>query len=141
MIDVTHSPEETMALAAEVVRGLRGGEVVVLQGELGAGKTVFAQGMARALGIAEAVRSPTFVIVREYRVPAHPTIRELVHVDFYRLTTLEQAQDLGLSDLIGRPDVVVVTEWLPEQFALPPSVRTIRIELSILSANERRIKR
>lgn len=141
MIIVTHSPEETMAVAAEAVRGLSGGEVIVLEGELGAGKTTFVQGMARALGIAEPVRSPTFVIMHNYRVPSHPTIRELVHVDFYRLTTLDQAQELGLSDLIGRPDAVVVTEWLPDQFPLPPSVRTLHIEFSILSASERRIKK
>lgn len=140
MITVSRSPEETMNVAAEVVRELRGGEVVALEGELGAGKTTFVQGMARALGVTDPVRSPTFVIMRNYRVPSHPTIRELVHVDFYRLTTLDQTQELGLTDLIGRPDAVVVTEWLPDHFSLPPSVRLVPVELSILSATERRIK-
>ena len=90
------------------------GDVVVLAGELGAGKTVFAKGIATALGITEPVVSPTFTIVREYDGPI-----PLVHVDVYRLDHLQELLDLGLDDLVG-DDAVTVVEWGDRVTALLP---------------------
>ncbi len=101
----THSVEETGALAARVGALLRAGDVVVLDGELGTGKTVFAKGIAVALGIKEPVVSPTFTVVREYDAPL-----PLVHVDVYRLDHLQELHDLGFDDLVGG-DAVTVVEW------------------------------
>jgi tRNA threonylcarbamoyladenosine biosynthesis protein TsaE len=102
---VTHSAEETLALARTVGELLRAGDVVSLAGELGAGKTVFARGVARALGVTEPVVSPSFTIVREYdgRVP-------LVHVDVYRLDTFQELHDLGFEEVV-RDDAVTLVEW------------------------------
>jgi tRNA threonylcarbamoyladenosine biosynthesis protein TsaE len=102
---VTHSAEETLALARTVGELLRAGDVVSLAGELGAGKTVFARGVARALGVTEPVVSPSFTIVREYdgRVP-------LVHVDVYRLDTYQELHDLGFEEVV-RDDAVTLVEW------------------------------
>jgi tRNA threonylcarbamoyladenosine biosynthesis protein TsaE len=102
---VTRSTDETLELAHAVGELLRPGDVVSLVGELGAGKTVFARGVARALGVTELVVSPTFTIVREYegRVP-------LVHVDVYRIDAVQELHDLGFEEVV-RDDAVTIVEW------------------------------
>ena len=89
-------------------RGLRAGDVVFLRGPLGAGKTTLTQGLARALGVADAVTSPTFVLMNEY-ASAPP----LLHLDAYRLEALEwdELRDAGLEDFLGRTDAIRVVEW------------------------------
>jgi tRNA threonylcarbamoyladenosine biosynthesis protein TsaE len=102
---LTHSTDETLELAGAVGELLRAGDVVSLVGDLGAGKTVFARGVARALGVTEPVVSPSFTIVREYdgRTP-------LVHVDVYRIDTVQELYDLGFEELV-RDDAVTLVEW------------------------------
>jgi tRNA threonylcarbamoyladenosine biosynthesis protein TsaE len=102
---LTHSTDETLELAGTVGELLRAGDVVSLSGDLGAGKTVFARGVARALGVTEPVVSPSFTIVREYdgRMP-------LVHVDVYRIDTVQELYDLGFEELV-RDDAVTLVEW------------------------------
>ena len=102
---LTHSTDETLELAGTVGELLRAGDVVSLVGDLGAGKTVFARGVARALGVTEPVVSPSFTIVREYegRMP-------LVHVDVYRIDTVQELHDLGFEELV-RADAVTLVEW------------------------------
>jgi tRNA threonylcarbamoyladenosine biosynthesis protein TsaE len=114
---VTHSADETAALAEAVGSLLRAGDFVALAGELGAGKTVFVKGLARALGVTEPVVSPTFTIMREYsgRLP-------LAHVDVYRLGQLQELHDLGFDELVGGPGVTVV-EWGDRIGALLPAAR------------------
>ena len=98
--------EDTFALGRELGASLRGGEIVSLEGELGAGKTVFARGIAAALGIdPRDVGSPTFIIVDR-----HPGRITLYHADLYRLDREEEVLDLGLDELAGT-DAVVVVEW------------------------------
>lgn len=120
--------EETKKVAAELAASLTGGELVLLEGALGAGKTTFAQGLAEALGAHGAARSPTFTVMNAYRV-AHPSIREMVHLDFYRLKGAEEARALGLEEWLGRPDAVVVAEWPPEALPVPPGTRVILVSL------------
>jgi len=102
---LTRSTDETLELAGTVGELLRAGDVVSLVGDLGAGKTVFARGVARALGVTEPVVSPSFTIVREYdgRVP-------LVHVDVYRIDTVQELYDLGFEEFV-RDDGVTLVEW------------------------------
>jgi tRNA threonylcarbamoyladenosine biosynthesis protein TsaE len=101
----TRSPEETRAFAERLGALLQPGDVLVLGGEMGAGKTAFAKGIAIALGIEESVASPTFTIMREYsaRIP-------LVHVDVYRLDHVQELHDLGLDDVLGE-EAVTLIEW------------------------------
>lgn len=117
MVARTRSSAETLSLAERVGTILRPGDVVALSGDLGAGKTVFAKGIARALGILEDVVSPTFTLVREYEglVP-------LVHVDVYRLDHLQELHDLGFDELVGGRSVMVV-EWGERVSALLPADR------------------
>ena len=103
----TRSPQETEALAGRLAGRLRSGDLLVLTGDLGAGKTTFTRGLGRALGVRGAVTSPTFVIAR-----VHPSLGDgpaLVHVDAYRLSGLEELDDLDLDTALE--DAVTVVEW------------------------------
>ncbi|MCU1282046.1 MAG: tRNA ((37)-N6)-threonylcarbamoyltransferase complex ATPase subunit type 1 TsaE [bacterium] len=126
------SHADTQRLGERLGRVLAAGDVVALVGELGAGKTSFVQGLARGLGIAGRVASPSFTIVNEHegRVP-------LYHVDFYRLEDADELRHIGFDEYFTRGGVVVV-EWA-DRFprALPAERLDVRIEIT--GANERRL--
>jgi len=110
-VTVTESEHETEALGEQFAATLRAGDVVLLSGPLGAGKTAFVRGLARGLGLGAAeVSSPTFTLIHEYRGGR----LTLFHVDLYRLTSAD-ADDLGLQEL-GVDDGVLAIEW-PERLA------------------------
>ena len=102
----THAPDETQALAAALAHVAEAGDVLVLAGEMGAGKTAFTQGFARGLGIDEAVTSPTFTIIQEYP----PGRLALHHLDVYRLDHLREVSDLGLGEMLDE-EAVMLVEW------------------------------
>jgi tRNA threonylcarbamoyladenosine biosynthesis protein TsaE len=127
------SLEETQAFGEALGRLLQPGDVVALQGELGSGKTTLIQGLARGMGLApEAVKSPTFVLMREYPGPT-----PLIHIDGYRLDSAPQAAWLDL-ELLFSPHKVTVIEWAERFGDVLPEER-IMLELSHISANRRRV--
>lgn len=101
---VTVSPEETEAAAARLARHVRRGDLLLLSGEMGAGKTTFVRGLARGMAVSADVMSPTFQLVRVYAGPI-----QLAHVDLYRLVDADELADLALDDLLEGGAVVV--EW------------------------------
>lgn len=103
--EITTGPRETEAVGARLAAGLRPGDVVVVVGELGTGKTTLIRGAARALGVAEAIVSPTFTIGRRYRGRA-----TVSHLDLYRLDDLG-AEEPGLLDDYLTPDAIAFVEW------------------------------
>lgn len=125
----SRSAEETRELGERLASVLRPGDVVVLTGDLGAGKTVLAKGIAAGLGVTEPVVSPTFTIVREYDgdVPFQ-------HLDVYRLDHLQEVIDLGLDELLDGHAVTVV-EWGEAVSALLPSDR-LEVALMVLPPEE-----
>ncbi len=108
----TTSPDGTRALGRALASVVRAGDVLVLAGDLGAGKTTFAQGFAAALGVREPVTSPTFALVRPYRCgPDAPGgVRTVLHADVYRLDRLSEVADLGLAQLV-EDGAVALVEW------------------------------
>ncbi len=124
---ISRSPEQTGRLGALLGQLLRGGEVICLEGPLGAGKTVLAQGIGRGWGALNPLLSPTFVLVREHRRPTGP--QRLLHIDFYRLSGAAEAAGLGLEDWLEDPQVVALIEW-PERAleVLPPQRLWVRLE-------------
>jgi tRNA threonylcarbamoyladenosine biosynthesis protein TsaE len=119
---ITRSELDTEGAGARLAESLRGGDVVLLHGELGAGKTAFTRGLARGLGIDPAeVSSPTFTLVQEY----HGRLT-LYHVDLYRLEERE-VDDLGLDELV-LGDGVVVIEWAERWRGRPEDVIEVRFE-------------
>jgi tRNA threonylcarbamoyladenosine biosynthesis protein TsaE len=103
----SRSPEETRAAAAALSPLLAAGDIILLGGDLGAGKTTFTQGLARGLGIDEPVTSPTFTLLHSYQ---SPTGLRLLHADLYRLDHLQEVVDLGLPELLEEGAAAVV-EW------------------------------
>lgn len=118
----TTSVDDTRALAAEVARLAGPGDLVILAGDLGIGKTAFAQGFALGLGVEESVTSPAFVLVRTYegRIP-------LVHLDVYRLDRIQELVDLGISEILDEGAVTLI-EWGDAVTpALPPDYLEVRL--------------
>jgi tRNA threonylcarbamoyladenosine biosynthesis protein TsaE len=130
---ISHSPEQTKEFGARLGELAQPGDTFLLVGELGAGKTCLAQGIAWALGIKEYAASPSFVVVRELqgRLP-------LYHIDFYRLDNLEEIAELGLDDYLYGNGVSVV-EWAEKGLNLLPPEHLL-IEMSHVSDTERRLK-
>ena len=106
MTYITNSPEQTEALGQALGQSLKGGEIVAYTGDLGAGKTAFTRGLAKGLGIAMAVTSPTYTLVNEYTGGR----LELFHFDMYRLGSSDDLFDIGWDDYLLRGGVCAV-EW------------------------------
>jgi len=110
---VSTSAEETQGIAQRLVLEMEEGTTLCLYGELAAGKTTFAQGIALALGISR-LTSPTFIIMREYPVTDHPTIKRLYHLDLYRIDHPEEIKSFDLKEITGDRSNLVLIEW-PER--------------------------
>jgi tRNA threonylcarbamoyladenosine biosynthesis protein TsaE len=130
----TRGVAETIAFGEQFASELRAGDVIALRGELGAGKTCLVKGIARGLGIAQEVTSPTFTLIHEYRGGRLP----LYHVDLYRLDGVEAAVGIGIEEYLGGNGVTVV-EWAEKIESLLPAA-TRRISLSVVDDNTRRIE-
>ena len=121
----TKSVDDTRALAFELAALSRAGDVILLAGDLGAGKTAFAQGFGRALGVTEPITSPTFTLVRTYEEGRFP----LIHVDVYRLDHLQELMDLGIMELLDAGGVTLIEWGDVVAVSLPPDFLEVRLEL------------
>ncbi len=125
---VAASPEATEAAAARLARHVRRGDLVLLRGEMGAGKTTFVRGLARGMGVTGHVMSPTFQLVRVYGGPL-----QLAHVDIHRVPDGAELDDLGLDDLLDEGAAVV--EW-GDRLREP---RAVRVAIEVLDRRRRRL--
>lgn len=107
---ILKTEKDTEKLAQSIAKKLKGGEILALSGDLGAGKTTFTQYLAKALGVKVHVNSPTFVIMRIYKTSKHP-FQNLAHIDAYRLDSEKELEYLGLDQYIGQPSAITVIEW------------------------------
>ncbi len=131
---ITDSADATEALGSQIGAALTAGTVVALEGDLGAGKTVLTRGIARGLGIAEPVTSPTFAIVQEYTGRG----LTLYHMDMYRLQGADDALAFGVEDFLQDPGAVSVIEWAERVEAILP-LPYLRIHLRRLDEVRREI--
>jgi tRNA threonylcarbamoyladenosine biosynthesis protein TsaE len=129
---VTASPAETEALAAQFAATLRAGDVVAVSGDLGAGKTTFVRGAARALGVGEPVSSPTFTIGHRYEAPV-----PVAHLDLYRLSGLDSEEWGDLEPYFD--GTVAFVEWPEHGAAWLPKARAV-VTLSHVDESHRRIR-
>ena len=119
---ISHSEKETKNLAKKLAKKLTG--VIALIGELGSGKTTFAQGFAAGLGIKEKIISPTFVLIRQHRIPK--TEKTLYHIDLYRIE--EDFSKLGLKEILENPNNIILIEWAEKLKDLPKNTTKILIQ-------------
>jgi tRNA threonylcarbamoyladenosine biosynthesis protein TsaE len=130
----TADPAETESLGAELAGGLRGGDVVLVHGELGSGKTTLVRGAVRALGVTDPVTSPSFSIGHRYRAPE----LTVSHLDLYRLGGLEHEDPALLADYLG-PGRIAFIEW-PKDSEREFAGARLRISLEHRGADRRRIE-
>ena len=123
----THSAQATFALGQQLGQRVQPGQVIALSGDLGAGKTLFTQGLAAGLGVTQRVTSPTFTLVNEYATARAAT---LIHIDTYRLGATDaltnaeaerEAASFGLAEILDRGDAIVVIEWAERVASLLPA--------------------
>ena len=128
----TQSEEETAAVGRELASSLLPGDVVLLSGDLGAGKTAFVRGLAEGLGVSrDEVSSPTFTLIQEYRGGRLP----LFHVDLYRIEDPREFDELGLDEIAE--DGVLAIEWA-ERYPRPPA-HAVRVSIAHAGESERRV--
>ncbi len=137
MVYTSTSAEQTRQIAAEIAgRFKKRGGVVALIGDLGAGKTTFAQGFSQALGISGRIISPTFILIRQYPIPNSDRI--LYHLDLYRLVEGDNLNELGLAEVLGSPKNIVLVEWAEKILDQLPR-QTLKIRFEKVAATERRL--
>ena len=130
-IFISKTREQTQEFAREYAKTLRAGDVVLLDGDMGAGKTVFSKGVAKGLGIQEEVTSPTYAYMNDYD-------GRLFHYDCYRIESIEQAENLGLADYFDMGGICLI-EWSQNIAALLPR-KTKRVIIRKVNENEREIE-
>jgi tRNA threonylcarbamoyladenosine biosynthesis protein TsaE len=128
---IAGAPEDMMAVGEAVASLLREGDAIALTGELGAGKTTFVRGAARALGFDGAVASPTFTLVREYQGRLR-----VYHVDVYRLERVQDVLDLGVDEMVAEGGVLLV-EWGDAVEGLLPDDHLL-VEITLVSGEDAR---
>lgn len=132
----SHSSEETIAIGNQLCLLLKSGQMIVLRGDLGAGKTTLVKGLAEGFHAAlkEDVTSPTFTLVHEYRGPKVT----LFHIDLYRINTERELMTLGIDDLRSEPGSIVLVEW-GDKFSAIRDESDAEIAIETVADNSRRI--
>lgn len=136
MVYVSENENQTFALGHKLGESLKGGDIVTLWGDLGAGKTVFTKGIAAALGICDTIVSPTFTLMNEY---AGSTLT-LYHYDAYRLRDARDAQEVGLTEYFAAPNGVCVIEWAENIEDALKMHKKIRVTIQYQNEKTRKIE-
>jgi len=131
---ISRSADQTRRIGTRLGNALKRGDVICLQGDLGAGKTTFVQGLAQGWGSKDAVSSPTFIIINEYR---RDNDGKLFHMDAYRLDSTPEAEELDLDSMLA--DGVLIVEWPERMAGLIPSER-LWINIDHVAEGEREMK-
>lgn len=133
----TNNFKETEQLGRMIASGMQGGEVMCLYGDLGAGKTTFVRGFIHFFIPEKRVLSPTFIIVRHYRIQ-HKVIKNIFHVDLYRMQNTGEIEDLGLKEYMYQSNSIVIIEWAERLNQKLPLPRT-DLKFSVTADDKRKI--
>ncbi len=137
-IIISSSYKETIAQGKKIADKLKNGDIILLSGELGAGKTMFVKGIALGLGIKNEITSPTFTLMNIYEVKNPKLkIRQLVHIDTYRLENENDLIEIGVEDYLGNKNNVCVIEWPDKIIGLLVEKKTISINIEFIGENKR----
>ncbi|TSC95724.1 MAG: ATP/GTP hydrolase [Parcubacteria group bacterium Athens1014_10] len=130
--------KQTQKIAGEIAKKLKGGEVIALSGELGAGKTVFVKSLAKSLGVKKNVNSPTFVLMKIYQTKnPKSNIKRLCHIDAYRIENFQDLLNIGVLEFLGQKNTTCAIEWAEKIKKILPKNR-IEINLKTGKKENRR---
>lgn len=132
---ISNNIDETKKTAENLVKKLKNGDILALYGDLGGGKTTFVQGLAKGLGIKKRIISPTFVIIRSYKVG----FKNFYHIDLYRVEDKKDLESLGIMEIINNPENIVVIEWAEKLEKFLPKKR-INIYFTYEGEEKRKIR-
>lgn len=143
---ITDSYQKTQSLGEDFAKKLIGGEVVALHGDLGGGKTTFTQGIAKGLGIKKRIISPTFIVLRTYKLKTEnlkqkTTLKNsklFYHIDLYRIENKRDIEGLGIEEILKNPENIVVVEWAERLGDLLPNKR-IDVYFEYIDEEKRKI--
>lgn len=130
--------QETINFGKQFAGSVNNGGIILLHGDLGAGKTTFVQGLAQGLGIPKRIISPTFVIIRTYKLDNNSDLGNFYHIDLYRTETKQELEDLGLPEILANPHNIVVIEWAEKLGTLTPKQR-FDINLEYINNDKRKV--
>jgi len=133
---IAKNQTDTKAFAKMISENLSGGDILLLEGEMGAGKTTFTKALAEHLGIKDEIVSPTFTLMNLYQAD-FKDIKNLVHIDTYRLKDETELLGIGAEDYVGKNDTLSVIEWPEKIPEILHNKKTKKIEIKSLSENER----
>lgn len=139
---ITHSKKQTLEFGRRIAKKLKGGDVVCLYGDLGAGKTTLINGIAKEFGIKQPITSPTFILMKNYRLGVTRyglRVTDLIHIDAYRIRYPKEIFDIGFREFLHDPRAVIIIEWADKIKKILPR-RRVDIFLKTVGENEREIK-
>lgn len=136
----TKSNLETINLGEKIASNFNGGDIILLKGELGSGKTTLVKGIAKFLKInPNDITSPTFTLMNVYPVTDNTNIKSMVHIDTYRLDDEKELLDIGIEDYLGKPDTICLIEWPEKINKLLENKKTIKIMIENENETDRNI--
>ena len=138
MQKTTNSPEETVNYGLSLAKKSSGGDIYSLIGDLGGGKTYFTKGFALGLGLKSEIFSPSFVLMKIYKIKHHQA-KFFCHVDVYRLKKPDEILEVGLSEYIGRRDTITVIEWADKIKKILSPYKQKVIHFKFIDKNKRKI--
>lgn len=137
---LTNSEKATIKLGKNIAANFKGGDIILLFGNLGAGKTTLTKGIAEYFGIKKNITSPTFALMNTYEVLRPKSyVLNLVHIDTYRLQAEEDLIEIGVEDYLGAPDTVCLIEWPEKLKQLLKNKKVTKIKIEHTGNNERKI--
>ena len=135
---ITNSAEETYEFGKKIAKHFKGGNILLLVGELGAGKTTLIKGLAAGFGVKNEITSPTFTLMNHYHT-RHHKIKNIIHIDTYRLKDAQELKDIGIEDYLSEPDSLCVIEWPEKIIGLLQNKKTITIDIEHVEEKKRKI--
>lgn len=130
---ITKSQQETIDLGKKIAEQFKGGDIVLLEGDLGAGKTTLTKGIAKFFGITDTIISPTFTLMNSYPIKTNNSeLKTLIHIDTYRLENENDLIEIGVEDYLGDPNTICLIEWPEKLNKLIKNKKVIKIKIEHL---------
>lgn len=138
----TVTSEDMENVGKKIAQTLTGGDIILLYGELGAGKTTLTKGIAKELGIKNTITSPSFTLMNVYNIKTskHQNIKTLVHIDTYRLENEQELIDIGIEDYLGKKDTLCIIEWPDKIEDLLKDKKVKRVSIEHTNGDGRKLK-